>query len=101
MRGKSNPIGKQTINRLYKYIELHYHFNIMLQIIQGGTIRGGDLLVTNVGYHYMRKADKRPGRSKRWCSTNRNRQCKATVTEELGTFNPGLQLHICQTQPRK
>ena len=67
----------------------------------GGTIRGGDLLVTNVGYHYTRKADKRPGRSKRWCCINRNRGCKATVTDELVTFNIGLQLHNYERQPRK
>ena len=64
----------------------------MCQIIQGGTTCGGDLLVTNVGYHYTRKTDTRPGRSKRWCCTNRNRGCKATITEQRGTFNPGLQL---------
>ena len=51
----------------------------MFQIIQGGTIRGGDLLVTNVGYHYTRKADTRSGRSQRWY-TNRSRGCKATIT---------------------
>ena len=31
------------------YIWTIYHFNIMFQIIIGGTTRGGDLLVTNVG----------------------------------------------------
>ena len=47
----------------------------MLQIIHGGTIRGGELLVTNVGYHYTRKADKRPGKRQRWCCITRNRGC--------------------------
>ena len=83
------------------YIWTIYHFNIMFQIIKGGTTRGGDLLVTNVGYHYTGKTDKRPGRSKRWCCINRSRGCKATVIEQQGTFNPGLQLHICETKPRK
>ena len=42
-----------------------------------------------------------PGRSKRWCCINRSRGCKVTVIEQQGTFNPGLQLHICETKPRK
>ena len=66
----------------------------MFQIIPGGTIREVDLLVTNVGYHYTRKADTRPGRSIRWCCTNRSRGCKATITEQRGTFDPVLLLLI-------
>ena len=71
------------------------------EVLPNATIRGGDLLVSNIGYYYTRKADNRAGRKQRWRCINKNKGCKGAVTEDVGTYVPGPQQHNCQPEPRK
>ena len=86
---------------LYIHLLLVISYSYLFQIVPNGTIRGGDLLVTNVGHHYTRKVDNRPGRKQRWRCMTFNKGCKATVTEDMGTYIPGPQQHNCVPQPSK
>ena len=68
-----------------KYVGAMSVHKYCIILFPNGTTRGGDLLISNVGYHYTRKVDNRRNRKQR--RVNRERKAHRPIDPKTLDFD--------------